>query len=54
LNTLAEQEHKTLSAFVKELIIDALDRREDMILSGIAESRDTQNAKRVSHEDAWK
>lgn len=54
LNSLAQQEDKTLSAFVKELILEALDRREDMILSHIAESRDTQHAKMVNHEDVWK
>lgn len=54
LSSLAKQEHKTLSNLIKELIFEALDRREDMILSGIAESRDTQYAKTVDHEDAWK
>lgn len=54
LNSLAKQEHKTLSIFVKELILEALSRREDMILSSIAESRDTQHAKTIDHKDAWK
>ena len=30
-----------------------LEELEDLILSLIAESRDTQDAKRVSHEDTW-
>ena len=30
-----------------------LEELEDLILSLIAESRDTQDAKKVSHEDAW-
>ena len=54
LNNLAKQEEKTLSTFVKELILEALDRREDMILSKIAEDRDTQHAKTVDHDDVWK
>ena len=54
LNSLAKQEHKTLSDLVKELILDALDRREDMVLSAIAEARDTQYTKKIDHEDAWK
>jgi hypothetical protein len=54
LNSLAKQEHKTLSNLVKELILEALDRREDMVLSAIAESRDTQLAAKIDHEDAWK
>ena len=45
---------KIVSDLVKELILEALSRREDMVLSAIAENRDTQDAKRVSHEDVWK
>lgn len=30
-----------------------LEELEDLILSFIAESRDTKNAKKMSHEDAW-
>jgi hypothetical protein len=37
-----------------ECIIEALDRREDKVLSAIAQARDTQHAKMVDHEDAWK
>ena len=29
------------------------DDSEDIILSSIAESRDTQGAKRINHEDIW-
>ena len=54
LNSLAKQEHKTISNLVKELILDALDRREDMVLSAIAETRDTQHTTKIDHEDAWK
>lgn len=54
LGSLAKQEAKTVSDLVKELILEALSRREDMVLSAIAENRDTENAKMVSHEDAWK
>jgi hypothetical protein len=54
LSSLAKQEHKSLSNLVKELILEALDRREDMVLSAIAESRDTPLAAKIDHEDAWK
>ena len=54
LSSLAKQEDKTVPNLVKELILEALDRREDMVLSAIAESRDTQHAKKIDHEDAWK
>lgn len=54
LNALAKQENKSVSSMAKELILDALERREDIALSALAELRDTQDAKRVKHEDAWK
>ena len=54
LGFLAKQEEKTISNLVKELILEALSRREDMVLSSIAESRDIKNAKKIDHEDAWK
>ena len=54
LSLLAKQEEKTVSNLVKELILEALSRREDMVLSAIAEARDTQHAKKIDHEDAWK
>jgi hypothetical protein len=53
LSYLARQEHKSLSGLAKELILDALDRREDMFLSAIAESRDYAGSKTVKHDDAW-
>lgn len=54
LSTLAKHEHKSISSLAKELLLEALDRREDMTLSTIAETRDTEKAKRVKHADAWK
>lgn len=54
LAKMAEQEHKSISSLAKELILEALERREDMVLSAIATKRDTPKAKKVEHEDAWK
>lgn len=54
LSDIANQEKKSLSAVAQELIIESLERREDRAFSKIAESRDTDKAKRVSHEKAWK
>lgn len=54
LASLAEQEHKSVSSLAKELLLEALERREDMTLSAIAKLRDTPKAKRVKHDDAWK
>lgn len=54
LSSLAEHEHKSISSLAKELLLEALERREDMSLSVIAELRDTVKAKRIKHTDAWK
>jgi hypothetical protein len=51
---LAKQEHKSISGLAKELILDALERREDMVLSTVAKNRDTAHAKMIKHDDAWK
>ncbi len=54
LSSLAKQEHKSLSSLAKELVLEALERREDMALSAIASVRDTPHAKTIKHDDAWK
>jgi predicted DNA-binding protein len=54
LTELAEQENKSISSLVKELILEALERREDIALSAIAEIRDIQHAKKTKHDDVWK
>ena len=43
--------HKQLQ---KIKMIEALERREDMVLSDIAKARDVVKAKKVKHTDAWK
>lgn len=54
LAKLAQQEHKSVSNLAKELVLEALERREDRVLSAIARSRDVAKAKRIKHKDAWK
>lgn len=54
LVSLAKQEHKSISGLAKELILDALERREDIVLSTIAKARDIERAKMIKHDDAWK
>ena len=54
LTDLAKQEDKSVSSLVKELILEALERREDVALSAIAEIRDVQHTKKIKHDDAWK
>ncbi|MCW8400484.1 hypothetical protein OQJ26_17020 [Legionella sp. PATHC038] len=51
---LAELEHKSISGLAKELILEALERREDRVLSAIAEFRDHARVRKVRHDDAWK
>lgn len=53
LASMAKHEHKSVSGLAKELILDALERREDMTLSRISEERDTIHAKRIDHKNAW-
>ncbi len=53
-NEIAETEHKSVASVVKELALEALERREDKALSAIATHRDVPSAKRVKHADAWK
>lgn len=54
LTDLAKQQDKSVSSLVKELLREALELREDMILSAIAAERDTDDLITVSHEEAWK
>ena len=54
ISSLAAHEHKSASKLIKELVIEALEKREDIYLSDIAENRDVENQKTISHEDAWK
>lgn len=54
LTQLAKNEHKSVAGVTKELVLEALARREDIALSALAENRDKPKAKRIKHEDAWK
>ena len=55
LSQLAEAEKKSISNVAKALIIEALERREDIYFSALVEEREKLNqAPLVSHEDAWK
>jgi len=54
LADLAKQEDRSVSSLAKELILEALERREDKALSLLAEKRDKPKAKRIKDEDVWK
>jgi hypothetical protein len=54
LAKLATQEQKSVSTLSRELILEALELREDMALSALAEARDIPNIKRIKHsDDVW-
>lgn len=53
LSLLAKHEDKSVSTLSKELILEALDRREDMVLSSIAKIRDIKGAKKYKHNEVW-
>ena len=54
ITLIAKQEKKTVSTLAKELIEEALDKREDMYLSTIANSREIESNKIIQHAKAWK
>ena len=54
LAELAAQEEISVSSLAKELVLEALERREDIALSALAKIRDTDKSKRVKHDNAWK
>jgi predicted DNA-binding protein len=53
LTFLAKTNQKTIAGFAKELIREALDRREDLYLSKLANEVDVDGAKTISHEEFW-
>jgi predicted DNA-binding protein len=54
LSQLALQEHKSVSCMVRELALEALEMREDLYLSRVAEKSDVVGGQMHSHEDVWK
>ena len=53
LTQLARHEHKSVSNLTKKLVLEALEYREDMVLSTLAEVREAKAIERITHEDAW-
>jgi hypothetical protein len=54
LTALSKHEHKSVASVARELILEALERREDQFLSNLAEKRDTKRSKAIKHDDVWK
>lgn len=51
---ISKQEDKSMSTVAKELIEDALEKHEDLLLSETAMRREAKSKKTVSHDKAWK
>jgi len=54
IEKLSKKEDKSMSVIAKELIADALEKHEDLLLSEMAMKRESQSSKTVSHDNAWK
>jgi len=51
---ISKQEDKSMSVVAKELIEDALEKHEDLLLSEMAMKRENKSKKTVPHDKAWK
>lgn len=53
LAQLAKKERKSVSSLIRELVLEALERREDVALSALANVRLAESKETVAHEDVW-
>jgi hypothetical protein len=53
INDIAKEEHRSMSAIAHDLIVEALDRREDLYFSELAEQRENKSFRVMSHQKAW-
>ena len=54
IEKIAKQEGKSLSVVAKELMEDALEKHEDLLLSEMAMKREAKSKKTIPHDKAWK
>jgi hypothetical protein len=54
INHLAQLEHKSVAGMVRTLALEALEMREDLYFSKLANELDQEDVKLYSHEEAWK
>ena len=54
LARIAKKERKSLSSVAKDLILEALELREDITLANLAQLRDKEGLRTVTHKDAWR
>ncbi len=53
ISDIAKEEHRSMSAIAHDLIIEALDRREDLYFSELSEQRESKPFRTISHHKAW-
>jgi predicted DNA-binding protein len=53
LTELAKKQDRSTAGFAKELILEALEKREDIALSKLAQIRDISTATRIAHKSVW-
>ena len=53
LGGMAQQAKQSTSGLAKELILEALEHREDVALATLAKVRSIENRATVKHSDAW-
>ena len=54
LSSLAKREKKSISSVAKELILEAMELREDISLSALSKARDLEGVRRIKHKEVWK
>ena len=54
LSHVALQKNRSMASIVRELTIEALEMREDLYLSKLADELDKDGAKTYSHTETWK
>lgn len=54
LSYISIQESKSIASLVRELTVEALEKREDYYLSKLADKLDHKDVTIYSHEEVWK
>ncbi len=54
IEQIAKKEGKSLSVVAKELMEDAIEKHEDLLLSEMAMKREGKASKTITHDKAWK
>ena len=54
ISKISAREGKSMSVIAKELMEDAIEKHEDLLLSELAMKREKTSKKTVAHDKAWK